>query len=134
MRVRTIALIAAQLALLCGCSNIPTVDVLPVVENGQVVFDISHSGIVNGILGLRVEDESGAPLWVVKMSYEKGRTITYGVLPTGGNMTAKQEFPPEDRAPAEICGRTVRVTVEYQYDSKMTPFSSKFSKTVTVPR
>jgi hypothetical protein len=131
-RIFALVLGATPFVFLSGCSQVPRIDVVPVVENQRVVFDIPHSG-VNGILGFEVEDESGKPLWVVKTSYEKGRKFIYGVLPTGGNMEAQQEFPPANRLPAEVRGKTVTVLVTYQYDSHMAPCSGTYRKTVRVP-
>lgn len=131
-RILILVLGATPLVVLSGCSQVPRIDVVPVVENQRVVFDIPHSG-VNGILGFEVEDESGKPLWVVKTSYEKGQKLIYGVLPTGGNMEAQQEFPPTNQPPAEVRGKTVTVSVTYQYDSHMAPCSGTYRKTVRVP-
>lgn len=123
---------AMPLATLSGCSQFPRVDVQPRVENQRIVFDVPYSGI-NGILGFRVEDESGNPLWVIDTAYEKGRKIVYGELPTGGNMEAKQEFPLDNQPPAEIRGKTVTVKVTYQYDRNISACSDTYSKKIQVP-
>lgn len=114
-----------------GCGQRPRMDVQVAVEDGRVVFDVPRSD-ENGLLGFRVEDEAGAILWQVKMSYDEGRRITYGVLPTGGNMAARQVVPADGAAPPDIRGRTVRVRVEYQYDDPA-PSAAHFDKVVRVP-
>lgn len=122
----------AVVSLFVGCGQLPRIDVSPVVENERIVFDVQHSGI-NGILGFRVEDDAGELLWDVRTSYEKGRKITYGVLPPGGNRSARQEFPPQGQPPPDIRGKTVTVCVEYQYDSPA-PSSGTVRKTIRIPQ
>jgi hypothetical protein len=122
---------AVPLFLLWGCAQLPTIEVAPAIESQQVVFDISHKDI-NGLLGFRVEDESGKPLWVVHMNYDTGHRIIYGVLPTD-IPTTRQEFPPEGRPPVSIRGKKVKITVEYQYDSNLTACMGSCTKTVQIP-
>ncbi len=114
-----------------GCGQIPRLDVKPALQNGRVVFDVPHRGI-NGILGFRVQDEAGNPLWAVTTSYEAGHRIVYGVVPPGNNMAARQEFPADNQPPADIRGKTVKVLVNYQFD-RMVPLGGTFEKTVKIP-
>src|SRR5262249_42661221 len=116
-------------SLLLGCGQSPKVDVTAATEGERVIFHVPYSGI-NGILRFRVEDKEGAPLWDVVTSYEKGHRIVYGVLPSGGNMAARQEFPLDNRSPANIRGKTVAVVVEYQYDSGMAACCGTFRQVV----
>lgn len=117
----------------CGCGQRPRLDVVPSIDDGgHVVFDIPRTD-VNGLLGFRIEDETGKALWHVRMSYDKGSRITYGVLPTGGNMAAQQEVPTDGSPPPEIRGRRVRVKVDYQYDEFAAASVDEFEKTVDVP-
>jgi hypothetical protein len=101
------------------------------VEDWRVVFDVPRTD-VNGLLGFRVEDETGTVLWQVETSYDQGRRITYGALPTGGNMAARQVVPADGAAPPDIRGRRVRVRVKYQFDDPA-PSAADFEKTVEVP-
>jgi hypothetical protein len=101
------------------------------VEGDKVIFNVPHSG-VNGLLGFRVDDEAGQVLWDVRLAYEEGHRFTYGVLPTGGNMPAKQKYPDSDRPPVDIRGKTVIVSIQYQYDSPA-PSAGTFKKTVRIP-
>ena len=128
MRITTVVI---ALLLISGCGQHPRVDVSPAIENGQVVFSIPFSGI-NGILGFEVND-GNETLWAVNTSYDKGHKIIYGVLPTGGNMTANQTFPPDGKAPLDIRGKTVTVSVTYQYDSGFTACSGMFEKSMAIP-
>lgn len=93
----------------------PRINVYPVIENGNVAFEIRYSGI-NGLLGFKVE-EGGRTLWAIKTSYERGHKILYGVLPTGGKLAARQLVPPSGERPPDIRGKRVTVLVQYQYDS-----------------
>jgi hypothetical protein len=129
LRTAILFLVATLTLTLAGCG--PRVDVQVSVVDGRVVFDVPWSG-TNGLLGFRVEDEAGAVLWDVKMSYDQGHQITYGVLPTGGNMTAQQVVPPDGAAPPEIRGRRIRVRVTYQYDDPA-PSAADFEKVLQVP-
>ena len=115
-----------------GCGQRPRLDVQVAVEGGRVVFDIPRTD-VNGLLGFWVKDEAGVVLWRVDLSYEKGRRITYGVLPAGGNAAARQVVPADGAAPPDIRGRRVVVRVTYQYDELTAPSAGNFEKTVQVP-
>jgi hypothetical protein len=117
---------------LSGCGQNPRVDVSAAIENGQVVFNISHSGI-NGILGVGVKD-GDKTLWAVSTSYEKGHKITYGLLPTGGNMTAMQTIPEQGEGPPDIRGKTVTVSISYQYDRPFAPCSGSAEKALVIPK
>jgi hypothetical protein len=77
--------------------------------------------------------EGEKTLWSVSMSYEKGHRIVYGVLPTGGNMAAKQSTPANGAAPPDIRGKTVNVRVSYQYDSGFAACSGSIQRTVVIP-
>ena len=116
---------------LSGCGQNPRIDVTPGVENGRVFFHIVASGM-NGLLGFTVMDGTNR-LWEVDTSYEKGTKIVYGILPTGGNMAARQIFPPPGVVPTAIDGKQVTVRVDYQYDSKFTPCVGHFAKSVQIP-
>jgi hypothetical protein len=132
---RASGLLVIALAALwaCGCGQRPRLHVVPSLDAGsRVVFDMPRTD-VNGLLEFRVEDEAGKALWHVHMSYEKGHRITYGVLPTGGNMTARQEVPTDGSAPPDIRGRRVQVRVTYQYDEFAAASAGHFEKTVDVP-
>jgi hypothetical protein len=116
-----------------SCGQSPRLDVSASIdEGGRVVFDVPRRG-VNGLLGFRVEDEAGKVLWDVSMSYEQGRRITFGVLPTEGNMKARQIVPADGSAPPDIRGRRVRVRVGYQYDELTAASAASFEKTIQVP-
>jgi hypothetical protein len=118
---------------LVGCGQRPRLDVIASVDDqGRVVFEVPRRD-VNGLLSLQIADESGKVLWEVKLSYEKGPQITYGILPTGGNMTARQIVPADGAAPPDIRGRRVRIHVEYQYDEFMAPSAGHFEKFIDVP-
>jgi hypothetical protein len=126
-----VAVAVVVLLLISGCGQHPRIDISPTVEGGQVVFHVPFSG-VNGLLKFAVKDGE-TMLWDVTMSYDKGHKIVYGVLPTGGNMPAKQVFPPPGQAPRDIRGRTVTVCVEYQYDDGFSACCRSFKKVVEVP-
>jgi hypothetical protein len=131
LRRSTLVSVSLTLLAFLGCGQRPRLDVVPTLEEGRVVFNVPFSGI-NGLLQFTVEDESGKRLWDVKTSYYKGHAITYGVLPTGGSTVIRQDFPPNDQPPPDIRGKTVRVSIEYQYDDPI-PSARTFKKTVQVP-
>jgi hypothetical protein len=114
-----------------GCGQRPRLDVTPTLEDGRVVFNVPFSD-VNGILRFTVEDELGKLLWDVDTPYYKGHTITFGVPPRRGDRVARQEFPPDGQPPPDIRGKTVRVSIEVQYDSPI-PSTRTFKRTVQVP-
>ena len=134
LALTTLALLGVLAAVgWVGCGQRPRLDVITSVdEKGRVVFEVPRSD-VNGLLSLKVADESGKLLWEVDMSYEKGTQITYGILPTGGNMTARQIVPADGAAPPDIRGRRVHIHVEYQYDEFMAPSAGHFEKFIDVP-
>jgi hypothetical protein len=109
----------------------PRINVYPAVENGKVVFEIPHSGI-NGLLAFKVQ-EGGRTVWEITTAYEKGHQITYGVLPAGGNMAARQVVPPPGKLPPDIRGKRVTVSVEYQYDYGFAPCCDSFGTAVDIP-
>ena len=119
------------LLLITGCGQHPVIDVLPEIEKNKVVFNVPFSGI-NGLLNFRVTD-GHKTLWAVNTSYEKGHKFVYGVIPTSGNMTAKQTFPAQGDAILDIRGRKVTVWIEYQYDSGFAACSRSFKKIVDIP-
>jgi hypothetical protein len=112
-----------------------SVDVSASIEDGLVVFTLSHTK-VNGIMGITVEDEHGQPLWSVETSDVSGYKITYGVLPlpTQGNIPARQLFPPDGKAPEDIRGRNVIVDIGYQYDAGLSACGGGVAKAITIPR
>ena len=114
-----------------GCGQNPRIDVTPGVENGRVVFRIVARGM-NGLLGFTVMEGTDT-LWKVDTSYEKGTKIVYGVLPTGGNMAARQVFPSPGVVPTAIDGKQVTVRVDYQYDGGFTACLGYFAKSVQIP-
>ncbi len=120
-----------MILLISGCGQHPRIDITPAIENGRVVFDVPFSG-TNGLLGFGVSDGSKT-LCAVSTSYEKGHKIVYGVLPTDGNMPAKQTFPPLGDALPDIRGKTVTVWVEFQSDSGLSACCSSFEKVVAIP-
>jgi hypothetical protein len=116
-----------------GCGQKRRIDVTANVdENGRVIFEVPTRG-VNGLLEFVIEDEAGKVLWDVDLSYEKGSSVTYGVLPAGGNRKARQVVPDDGSTPPDIRGRRVRVRVTYQYDDFMTASAGHYEKTVEVP-
>jgi hypothetical protein len=117
--------------VLGGCGQNPRLDVTPRIENGRIVFNVLASGM-NGLLGFAVIEGTNT-LWEVSTSYEKGSRIVYGVLPTGGNMRAKQVFPPPGVVPPHIGGKTVTVRVEYQYDDGFAACMGHFEKSMQIP-
>jgi hypothetical protein len=117
--------------LLGGCGQNPRIDISPGIENGRVVFNLATSGM-NGLVSFAVMEGTNT-LWEVSTSYEKGTRIVYGVLPTGGNMAAKQVFPPRSVAPAYIAGKRVTVRVGYQYDHDFSACSGSFEKSMQIP-
>jgi hypothetical protein len=112
---------------LCGCGQSPRIDVTARIEDGEVVFDIPHTGI-NGLLRFIVKDEEGKSLWSVDLTYETGHKIMYGEVPKGG----KQQLPADGTRPPRIGGRAVVVIVKYQYDDQV-PSADSFSKTIHIP-
>ena len=128
--IRAVA-VPTVLLLICGCGQQPRIDISPVIENGQVVFNVPFSGI-NGLLSFGVNDGNDT-LWAVSTSYEKGHKIVYGALPNGGNMAAKQTFPPQGSAIPDIRGKKVTAWVVYQYDSGFAACSGSFEKIVDIP-
>jgi hypothetical protein len=117
----------AVLLLLAGCAQVPKVDVTPTVKDDRVVFAIQVTeGEIDGVHGFEVQDENGRTLWDVN--------LTYGVLPTDGNMPAEQKFPPNDEAPPDIRGKTVKVILLYGYQHNLTlPLGMEF-KTLQIPQ
>ncbi len=115
-----------------GCGQHPVVSVSAKVEGNDVVFHIPHYD-VNGLLGFEVADNQGVVLWRIKLPYEKGHAITYGVLPQGGNMAARQEIPPPPTTPSPIRGKTVFVRVEYQYDADFAASIGSIQQQLTIP-
>src|SRR5579862_3856517 len=81
-------------------------DVSSAIEDGRVVFKLKYSRMVNGVLRFRVSNDYDT-FWDLSTSYEKGNQIVYGVLPTGGNMPARQLVPPVGVPLPDIRGRTV---------------------------
>jgi len=133
MRRRLPVLLYFAAIVVGGCGQRPRLDVTASVdESGRVVFDVARRD-VNGLLGFRVEDEAGGVLWEVSTSYEQGGRITYGVLPTEGNMKARQIAPADGSAPPGIRGRRVRVIGEYQYDDFAAPSAGTFEKMIEAP-
>ena len=132
--MRNLRIILGLAVVICvsGCGQRPRIDVSVSIDDGRVAFDIPRRD-VNGLLSFRVEDLNGKVLWQINVSYELGQRIIYGVLPTGGNMDAKQVIPSDGKAPPDIRGHSVRVIVEYQYDELMAPSAADFEKTVQVP-
>jgi hypothetical protein len=116
--------------IIAGCGQKPHVDVSAKIENNQVVFNIPSSGI-NGILSFGVKDFNET-LWSINTSYEKGNSIIYGVIPSGGKAVAKQSFPLDGKTPIDIRGKNVTVWVEYQYDSGLSPCVGTFEKNLTI--
>jgi hypothetical protein len=117
--------------LLSGCGQNPRIDVTPGIENGRVVFSIAARGM-NGLLGFAVMDGTNT-LWEVSTSYEQGTRIVYGVLPTGGNMAARQVVPATGVLAAPIGGMVVTVRLDYQYDAGFAPRVGHFEKSMQIP-
>jgi hypothetical protein len=117
--------------ILSGCGQNPRIDVTPGLENGRVMFNIAATGI-NGLVRFAVMDGTNR-LWEVSTSYEQGTRIIYGVLPTGGNMAARQVVPPSGVVPAPIGGMVVTVRADYQYDDGFAPCVGHFEKSVLIP-
>jgi hypothetical protein len=117
-----------------GVSQEPKVDVIPIVEHGHIVFDIPRSH-VNNLMRVRVEDEAGKPLWVVDFpGGQRSRKITYGIVPTARNQPARQEVPFGNQLPPPIRGKTVHISVQYQYDTFMAACSSEYTKKIGIPK
>jgi hypothetical protein len=117
--------------LIVGCAQNPRITITPSIVNDRVVFNLTTSGI-NGILGVEVRDANGT-LWEIRTSYEKGNRIVYGELPTGGNMAARQTFPPPGTAPKGIRGKTVTVRIDYQYDQWISACAGDVEKVLVIP-
>lgn len=117
--------------VLSGCGQNPRVDVTPGIENGRVVFNITARDI-NGLDGFAVMEGTNT-LWEVRTSYDKGTKVVYGVLPAGGNMAAKQVFPPRGVVPKAIGGKTVTVRLGYQYDHGLAACEGDFEKSMQIP-
>ena len=132
LRCRLLFLLTPLLVAVTGCGQHPKLDVSASVEDEQVAFDVPRTD-VNGLLSFRVEDLKGTVLWQVDMSYEQAKRIIYGVLPTGGNITAKQVVPSDGSAPPNIRGREVQVRIEYQYDEFAAASAASFVKLVQIP-
>jgi hypothetical protein len=115
-----------------GCGQHPVVSVSAKVEGNRVVFHIPHYD-VHGLLGFEVSDSQGVVLWRISLPYEKGHSITYGVLPKGGNMAATQEIPPAPTSPPPIRGKTVVVRVDYQYDADFSPSIGSIRQQLDIP-
>jgi hypothetical protein len=116
-----------------GCAQHPKLDVVPrLVDDGHVSFDLSATGI-REVYSFGVEDTFGNPIWEVDLHQKfNTKTIEYGVLPAGGRLAASQIFPPENKAPIEIRGKTVVVSVYYQYDA-YAPSTGTYEKTIQIP-
>jgi hypothetical protein len=114
-----------------GCAQHPKVDVVPRILENDVVFDISTSGI-NGILGFRINDSSGSLIWAITLDGQIINRIQYGVLRTGELAEARQTFPPDRKAPVDIRGKSVVVSIHYQYDAYAAR-AGTIEKTVAIP-
>lgn len=114
-----------------GCGQRPQVDIRAVVEDGAVVFEVEHQGI-NGLIGIKVEDNSGETLWDVNLPYSRSGRIVYGMLPNEKGQSAKQVYPKSGAPPASIRGKKVRLLVQYQYDAPH-PATRTLKKEVVVP-
>jgi hypothetical protein len=124
--------ISIVLLTLLGCGQHPRVDAVPEIRDNRIFFVLSTKDI-NRLLGFKVQDDSGRLLWDLGFSYEKIQEIEYGVLPiTSGSVAPRQVFPPEDEPPENIRGKTVIVSIEYQYDS-IVARSGTFKKTLKIP-
>jgi len=133
--VRTLSLAVSALVstVLLGCAQIPRVDVTPKVQNGAVVFDIPQSGI-NSIFAFEVKDEAGQTVWKIDLlaKVDTLNSITYGVVPTGKDIRASQVVPSDNLPAPDIRGKTVKVTITYQYDA-WAACEGSVSRTVHVP-
>jgi hypothetical protein len=114
-----------------GCGQHPKIDVVPSLLDDRVVFDITAAGIRDVQL-LRVDDENRMAIWGLSLHGHGYKRIEYGILPEGGLSEARQTFPLEGKAPANIRGQTVVVKIQYQYDA-IAPSVGSFEKTVHVP-
>ena len=135
-RLRTLlidlALGSALLAATGGCGQNPKISVSATVEGQEIVFLVPHED-VNGLLEFKVEDDQGTTLWEVQLSYEKGHRLVYGVLPAGGNMPAKQVYPPNQQPPQSIRGKKVIAVVDYQFDDGFAPSSDSLRQELVIP-
>jgi hypothetical protein len=116
---------------LSGCGQNPRIDITPGLESGHVVFNVAATGM-NGLLRFAVMGGTNA-LCEVDTSYDRSTKVVYGVLPTNGNMAARQVFPPPGVTPASIRGKMVTLRVDYQYDHGFAPCVGHFEKSVQVP-
>jgi hypothetical protein len=128
-----LVLITVAILFHFGCTR--SVDVVPRIVDDHVVFDIPTRN-VHKIYGLTVEDESGKKLWSMSdatMGHYAGGVV-YGALPEGSGIHAGvgQTYPPDNKPPIDIRGKTVTVVVDYGYDAIM-PSASEFRKTVRIP-
>jgi hypothetical protein len=108
------------------------VDIVPRVVDDRIVFDIAATGI-RGIVRFRVEDLSGNAIWDVRLPGKTPKAIEFGVLPGDTEVEPHQTFPPDGKAPGEIRGMEVKVSVEYKYDA-FAPSVGGFEKVVQIPR
>jgi hypothetical protein len=123
---------------LFGCGQQPVIDVVPAIDDeGRVVFDLPRKGIYR-LDRFTVKDEQGKLVWDVDSLHEvKQKTwqkITFGVLPPQNKPYSppQQVFPPEDRPPQDIRGKTVKVIVQYTYDTNLAPYTGIFEKFVSI--
>ena len=115
-----------------GCE--PSLDVTPRVVDDQVVVEIKARG-VNSVFRLKVEDESGNPIWILHDPDLKSKQpVVYGAVPEGtGKQTGpSQIFPHDNKPPKDIRGKTVVIFVEYQHDTTVAK-SGVFRKVVEIP-
>lgn len=117
--------------VLSGCGQHPRIDVAASIEDEKVVINVSFTQI-NGISALIVS-EGEKTLWSVTTSYENGHKFVYGEVPKGGNMPAQQTNPPVGEHAPNIRGKTVTVSVVYQYDSGFSAMTGTFRKSIRVP-
>jgi len=131
--MRRLTLISLVMIAFCGpgCGQRPKLDVKARLSDDRIVFDIPASGI-NDVHVFEVDDESRMPIWRVSLHGHEYKCIEFGALPKGGLSEARQTFPPEGNAPANIRGKTVLVRIQYQYDSPV-PSLGTFEKIVQVP-
>jgi hypothetical protein len=131
---KLVSILAISLIItsLVGCGQKPRLDASAEIRKDRIIFVLSIKDI-NVLLHFRVKDESGNQIWDVHLSYDMSHEIEYGVLPTNGNMAARQLFPPEDKQPVNIRGKTVIVSIEYQYDA-IAPSAGTFKKTLKIPQ
>jgi hypothetical protein len=127
--------IASVLLSASGCGQHPRINVVARILDDNVVFDISAKG-VNQVYGLSVEDEAGNEIWSVNDAEIKDKQpVVYGALPerSGVHAGVGQVYPAENKAPADIRGKTVTVIVRYQYDDGFSACAGSSRKTVPIP-